>query len=105
MRWAAQSHQGQTRRNSQTPYFEHVAAVALVLVRAGFDEDVVISGLLHDLVEDTAVTLDDVTTRFGPTVAELVRHCSEVKTDTRGQKRPWIDRKSPSSGSPCRCTG
>jgi guanosine-3',5'-bis(diphosphate) 3'-pyrophosphohydrolase len=93
MRWAAQSHHGQTRRNSQTPYFEHVAAVALVLVGAGFDEDVVIAGLLHDLVEDTAVTLDDVTTRFGTAVAELVRHCSEVKIDAAGKKRPWIDRK------------
>jgi (p)ppGpp synthase/HD superfamily hydrolase len=93
MRWAAQSHHGQTRRSSQTPYFEHVAAVALILVRAGFDEDVVIAGLLHDIVEDTTVTLDDVATRFGRAVAELVRHCSEIKTDSSGKKRPWIDRK------------
>ena len=48
---------GQTRRGSGTPYFEHVAAVALILDRAGFDEDVVIAGLLHDVVEDTAATL------------------------------------------------
>jgi len=93
MRWAAQSHEGQTRRSSQTPYFAHVAAVALVLVRAGFDEDIVIAGLLHDLVEDTAVTLHEVSAQFGPAVAELVRHCSEVKTDSDGKVRPWIDRK------------
>jgi guanosine-3',5'-bis(diphosphate) 3'-pyrophosphohydrolase len=93
MRWAAQSHHGQLRRSSHTPYFEHVAAVALVLADAGFDEDTVIAGLLHDLVEDTTATLDDVSTRFGPVVAELVQHCSEVKTDSSGHKRPWIDRK------------
>jgi (p)ppGpp synthase/HD superfamily hydrolase len=93
MRWAAQAHQGQLRRNSETPYFAHAAAVGLILDRAGFDEDVVIAGLLHDVVEDTAVTVHDVSTRFGPAVAELVQHCSEVKIGTDGQKRPWIDRK------------
>ena len=67
--------------------------MALVLDRAGFDEDVVIAGLLHDVVEDTPATFDDVAARFGPAVAEIVRHCSEVKTDAQGKKRPWIDRK------------
>jgi guanosine-3',5'-bis(diphosphate) 3'-pyrophosphohydrolase len=93
MRFAAECHGGQVRRGSGTPYFEHVAAVALILDRAGFEEDVVIAGLLHDVVEDTAATLDDVAGRFGAAVAEIVRHCSEVKTDDAGNKRPWIDRK------------
>jgi guanosine-3',5'-bis(diphosphate) 3'-pyrophosphohydrolase len=93
MRWAAESHQGQTRRCSGTPYVEHVMAVALVLDRAGFDEDVVIAGLLHDIVEDTQATFDNVAARFGAAVAETVRHCSEVKLDAQGNKRPWIDRK------------
>src|SRR5580704_12125106 len=79
MRWAAECHQGQTRRSSATPYVEHVMAVALVLDRAGFDEDTVIAGLLHDVVEDTDATFEDVAIRFGPAVAETVRHCSEVK--------------------------
>jgi len=93
MRWAARCHDGQTRRSSATPYFEHVAAVALILDRAGFDEEVVIAGLLHDIVEDTPATGEDVAMRFGAAVAEIVRHCSEVKTDAHGTKRPWIDRK------------
>jgi (p)ppGpp synthase/HD superfamily hydrolase len=93
MRWAAQAHAGQTRRSSDTPYFEHVAAVALILDRAGFSEDVVIAGLLHDVVEDTATSLADVASRFGAPVSELVRHCSEIKNDDQANKRPWIDRK------------
>jgi guanosine-3',5'-bis(diphosphate) 3'-pyrophosphohydrolase len=93
LRWAAECHQGQTRRSSPTPYVEHVMAVALVLDRAGFAEDVVIAGLLHDVVEDTQATFEDVAERFGPIVAETVRHCSEVKLDAQGNKRPWIDRK------------
>lgn len=93
LRWAASCHQGQTRRGSGVPYVEHVMAVAMILDRLGFDEDVVIAGLLHDAVEDTDVTLDAVEAQFGAQVAELVAHCSEVKTDAEGRKRPWIDRK------------
>ena len=93
LRWSAVCHQGQTRKGSGTPYFEHAAAVAMILDRAGFDEDVVIAGLLHDVVEDTEATVEEVATRFGPVVGEIVRQCSEVKLDAEGRKRPWIDRK------------
>ena len=93
MRFAAMAHDGQVRKGSGTPYFEHVFAVALILDRAGFSEDVVVAGLLHDVVEDTATSLETVAGRFGTNVSELVRHCSEVKTDEQGIKRPWIDRK------------
>jgi (p)ppGpp synthase/HD superfamily hydrolase len=93
MRFAAKAHAGQLRRGSDTPYFVHVAAVALILERAGFGEDVVVAGLLHDVVEDTATGLEKVAIRFGENVSELVRCCSEVKTDEHGNKRPWLDRK------------
>ena len=93
MRFAAKAHGGQMRKASNTPYFEHVAAVALILDRMGFAEDVVVAGLLHDVVEDTATSFEDVAARFGNCVSALVRSCSEVKTDVEGNKRPWIDRK------------
>ncbi len=93
LRWAAVCHRGQERKGSGVPYVAHPVAVAMTLDRLGFDEDVVIAGLLHDVVEDTEATGDDVRARFGPAVADLVAHCSEVKTDARGRKRPWIDRK------------
>jgi (p)ppGpp synthase/HD superfamily hydrolase len=93
LRYAALGHRGQVRRTGELPYFEHVVAVAWILDRAGFDEDVVIAGLLHDLVEDTATTPQDIESRFGRVVADLVGYCSEQKTDAEGRKRPWIDRK------------
>lgn len=93
MRLAAQWHQGQTRRGSDIPYVQHVFAVAMILDRAGFSEETVIAGLLHDAVEDTSATLEEITRHFGPEVAEIVQHCSEVKLDAEGKKRPWIDRK------------
>ena len=93
MRFAAQAHAGQSRKGSDTPYFEHVAAVGLILDRAGFAEDVVIAGLLHDVVEDTETSFAEVANRFGEYVSQLVRYCSEVKLDDHGNSCPWIDRK------------
>ena len=93
LRSSAVWHAGQTRKGSDVPYFEHAVAVAMILDRAGFDEDVVIAGLLHDVVEDTEATFEDVAARFGPSVCETVRACSEIKHDAQGRKRPWIDRK------------
>ncbi len=93
LRWASLCHAGQVRKGSGAPYVEHVVAVAMIVDRVGFDEDTVIAALLHDVVEDTDATLDDVRDRFGLAVAEVVAHCSEIKTDASGQKRPWIDRK------------
>ena len=94
MRWAAVCHLGQERHGSDTPYVEHLMAVALILDRLGYDEEVVVAGLLHDAVEDTDVTIEDVEARFGARVAAIVAGCSERKTDGEGKKRPWIDRKS-----------
>ncbi|QDV34332.1 HD domain-containing protein [Tautonia plasticadhaerens] len=93
IRWAAAWHDGQHRKSSGVPYIQHPIAVAWMLDRLGFDEDVVIAGLLHDVVEDTEATLDDVRGRFGARVADLVGHCSEEKLDAEGRKRPWADRK------------
>lgn len=93
LRWAAILHTGQTRKASEIPYFAHLAAVAMIVEHAGFDEDAVIAALLHDAVEDTDATLRDVEDRFGPVVAATVAACSEIKHDAEGRQRPWIDRK------------
>ena len=88
LRWSAFCHRGQVRKGSDVPYFEHAVAVAMILSRAGFDEDVVIAGLLHDVVEDTEATFEGVAGRFGPDVAATVRSCSEVKYDDSGRSDP-----------------
>jgi guanosine-3',5'-bis(diphosphate) 3'-pyrophosphohydrolase len=93
LRLAASGHRDQVRKGSEVPYVEHPMAVALILDRAGCDEEVVIAGLLHDLVEDTDVTLDEIRREFGDRVAAIVAACSEEKLDPQGRKRPWVDRK------------
>lgn len=94
MRWSAEAHAGQTRKGTELPYVIHPAAVALILARSGFDDDEVLAAaLLHDVLEDTDVTIEDLAREFPARVCEFVAAASEQKTDSTGMKRPWADRK------------
>lgn len=68
---AKKAHEGQMR-SSGDPYISHPIEVAVILVGLGMDSDTIIGGLLHDVVEDTSVTLEDIEKQFGGDVAELV---------------------------------
>ena len=104
LRRAAYWHRAQTRKATGIPYIQHPVAVAMIVDRLGFDEDVVIAALLHDVVEDTEATFEDVASEFGGSVAALVRDLSEEKTDAQGRKRPWADRKRDHLESLCRAS-
>ena len=86
-RLAEASHAGQTRKGTERPYVEHPREVARLLREAGASEPLVAAGLLHDVVEDTAVTLGELRRAFGDEVAELVAAVSEDKA------RTWEERK------------
>lgn len=75
--FAARAHHDQLRKRGDIPYITHPFAVAFILQKHGCSRDVVIAGLLHDTVEDTPVTLEDIEREFGSKVAALVRGCSE----------------------------
>jgi len=70
-RVAEEAHRGQKRAAGE-PYITHCLAVAGILADLRVPPDVVVAGLLHDTVEDTAITLDDIRLVFGDTVAALV---------------------------------
>ena len=74
---AARAHRDQLRKGTDVPYIAHPCGVGLMLARAGYDEEVIVAGILHDTVEDTDVTLDQVEETFGAKVAAIVRGCSE----------------------------
>ena len=68
---AAAAHAGQTRLSGES-YVSHPVAVACLVVDLGLDTDSVVAALLHDSVEDTETTAEDVKAAFGPDVALLV---------------------------------
>ena len=72
--FAARKHHGQTRADDATPYFSHVARVALILSHEfGItDEEVLTAALLHDTIEDTGTDYDEIAALFGSRVADYV---------------------------------
>jgi len=123
LRFAAAAHHEDVRKGTQIPYVMHPFHVGLILDRHGFEEDVVIAGILHDTLEDPkyekesvqgrlravcplltdapasqtgfkGAVVDYLTSGFGPAVAQLVSHVSEEKTDETGTPIPWKVRKT-----------
>ena len=69
--FANRAHAGQTRKSGE-PYIVHPISVADILVSLGMDTDSVVSALLHDVVEDTPVTFEDIEKNFGSTIAQII---------------------------------
>lgn len=70
--FAAAAHEGQVRKFDGRPYIEHPRAVEQIVAANGGTENQRIAALLHDVVEDTEVTLEEIRRRFGDPVAEIV---------------------------------
>ena len=69
--YADKAHERQMRQSGE-PYITHPIAVARILVELGMDTETICAGLLHDVVEDTASTLDEIKKMFGADVALMV---------------------------------
>ena len=87
IRFATERHTGQTRKGTNIPYILHPLEVLQILYSMRADSELLIAGVLHDTVEDTDTTLDEIRERFGSEVAELVASNSEDKSKT------WEERK------------
>lgn len=74
---AERAHEGQYRKSGE-PYFTHCLAVAQILADMKLDAEAIAAGLMHDIVEDTNVTLDELRSEFGTTVAMLVESVTKL---------------------------
>lgn len=74
---AISAHDGQLRKGTLLPYISHPLHVALILAGHDYPAEVIAAGLLHDTVEDTDLTLEQIAAEFGNTIAELVAACGE----------------------------
>ncbi|MCT4795665.1 HD domain-containing protein [Exiguobacterium alkaliphilum] len=88
LRFAAARHDGQFRKGSRIPYVTHPVAVAMILTEDHQPVPVVAAALLHDVLEDTFTTKDELHEQFGPEVARLVEAVSEPD-----KSLPWEQRK------------
>ncbi len=75
---AETAHAGQKRKSGE-PYFTHCVAVASILSEMQMDAETIAAGLLHDVVEDSDLTIDGVRAEFGSTIAKLVDGVTKLK--------------------------
>lgn len=93
IQFAARKHHGQFRRETESlPYITHLFSVALLVAEDGADEDVVTAALLHDTLEDTDTTREEIVSAFNERIATLVESVSEIK-EKDGKKLNWKERK------------
>lgn len=82
---ATAAHEGQMRKSGD-PYISHPIAVMKIVEDWGMDEDTIIAAVLHDTVEDTKVTLDDIKNEFGEQVAFLVDGVTKLSNARSGMR-------------------
>ena len=75
--FAEAAHREQTRESDAAPFILHPLEVAVLLANREFDDEVVAAALLHDAIEDTPTTADDLRSEFGDRISELVSSLSD----------------------------
>jgi len=95
-KFAYAAHKGIYRKNSTIPYIVHPLDVASTLMKNNASENIVIAGLLHDVVEDTDIPISEIKNRFGDEVATLVDGASEpeeLRKVDESKNKTWHERK------------
>lgn len=86
--FAAAAHQGAVRKGTTIPYITHPMETAVIVAMMTGDEEIIAAAALHDVVEDTPVTAQELRREFGDRIAGLVLDETEDKTKT------WKERKT-----------
>lgn len=97
-RFAAKAHEGKMRKGSEIPYIVHPLETAVIVSRMTEDPELISAALLHDVLEDTEVTFEELSELFGKWVADLVAAESEDKRKTwKERKQATIERLASAS--------
>ena len=91
--FAVNAHQGTERRGKGFPYIVHPMEAVEIVATMTTDQELLAAAVLHDTVEDTDVTLDDIRREFGERVAKLVEEESDVFIDGVSEADSWHERK------------
>jgi len=98
MLFAAQRHTDQRRKGARgEPYVNHCAEVAALIARHtdGDNTDAICAGLLHDTIEDTGTTYEELVSAFGEGVAGVVRECTDDKSLPKAERKRLQAERAP----------
>lgn len=84
---ALKAHEHQLRKLDNQVYVAHPLEVGIILAKHNLPDEVIIAGILHDTVEDTSLTLEQIESEFGAKVAAYVKFCSELNKGDTWKKR------------------
>jgi (p)ppGpp synthase/HD superfamily hydrolase len=99
--FADERHAGQTRDLDDLPFVTHPVEVACLLHEAGYADEVVAAGVLHDVLEDTDAERSDLEARFGTQVAELVEAVTDDPTIEDDAERKAALRRQVAEAGEC----
>ena len=91
--FATKAHSGSFRKGTTTPYIVHPMEASAIVATMTDDKIILAAAVLHDVVEDTDYTIDDIVKEFGEDVARLVSAESEDKRDNLPSEATWKIRK------------
>lgn len=94
--FAVEKHSGQIRKMANTPYILHPVEVAAIVGTMTDDREVLAAAVLHDTVEDTDTTLEEIRENFGKRISLLVMTETEDKREDRPEAETWEIRKEES---------
>jgi (p)ppGpp synthase/HD superfamily hydrolase len=99
--YAAEAHEGQERKYTGVPYIIHPIEVMGIVMSVEHDDAMLAAALLHDVVEDTDVTIEEVEAEFGTDVAGLVSDLTDVSNPEDGNRklRKALDREHSAKSS------
>jgi len=87
IQFATEAHEGQYRKYTHDPYITHpLAVMEIVKGVPGHTTEMLVAAVLHDVVEDTDVTLMEIQEEFGDTVSDLVLHLTDISTPEDGNR-------------------
>lgn len=96
IRFAVEKHAAQTRKMNDTPYILHPMEVAEIIGTMTNDEEIMAAGMLHDTIEDSGASADEIREKFGDRVAALVLAETENKRPGQSEAETWKIRKEES---------
>ena len=94
--FAARAHDGMVRKKNNTPYILHPLEAAVIVGTMTDNQDVISAAVLHDVVEDTGITIEEIEENFGARVKALVESETEDKRADLPPENTWRIRKEES---------
>ena len=94
--FAVKAHDGMRRKKSESPYILHPMEAAVIVGTMTDDQNLIAAAALHDVVEDTGITIEEIEEKFGKRVRELVEAETEDKRENLPPEATWRIRKEES---------